>query len=181
VETLPKTLKMKKIRKAEIIYIQNGLASNKHWILSIAWLLGLKRHRYQRMTPLCNSVAKAQVKAVQARLNDSNYPTYDLESILRNVNLDEYRPTKNFEFIEGFVKGNMENFDVVAMSFGIKNTPYLDIEYAALCYFDPETKVFIRDSTSPVILTDKTDVIVALIAPLNPEKINNYLKGNKND
>lgn len=175
--TLPKSVRFKKISKSETVFVQGGLVSNRHWIISAAWLATLKRRRDLGMTALCKRVEKAQAAATLARLNDSSYPTHDLGAIVASFDLSEYRSAKALEFHYGFIRGKADQYDACIVSFGVKGTPYLDVEYAAALYFSTDTAILVKDSKSPVLLQDASGAIVAVLAPLNPDKIKEHLKG----
>lgn len=179
---LPKTCRFKKLVATEAVYIGGGFASNRHWIFNTAWLLNLPRRRDLGMINLLNRVSKAQVNAVQARLNDERYPTYDLEALVKATDLKKYRPAKCLNFELGFFKGNPNNYTAVAMSFGTNSTawtsPWVDVEYSAAFYFDADTTVMHAGPNEPVAIV-KAGEIVGLIAPLNPATLKEYVKSKK--
>lgn len=170
-KTIPKIAKFKKIDSKETLFVQNGLVSNRHWIFSTDWLLSLSRKRDLGMIGLCQRVSKALSNATLKRLKDETYPTFNLQGILDSLDMGEYRPAKSIEYRHGFVRGNPDNWDVVRMSFGLKDSPSLDIEYGAAIFFDSSTVILVGKENRPVLLQNSTGKIVAAIMPLNPEKL----------
>lgn len=184
---LPKTCRLKRIAKSETVFIQAGLASNKHWIISLAWLAGLTATRANRLTSFRKRVQAAQVHATMARLSDEKYPTYELDKIINAIDLTGYKPAA-VKFYDGFLYGDAASFDKSFCEFSSgKSRHFADIEYSALAFLDSETQVLVdtdpaRSANSPIVVM-KNGEVVAAIAPLNPKKILDQLKnkGNKHE
>lgn len=170
-KNIPKTVKFKKIGNKETLFVQNGLVSNKHWIFSTDWLLSLSRKRDLGMIGLCQRVSKALSNATMRRLKDEDYPTFNLEGVLESLDMSEYRPASRIEYHYGFVRGDSDNWDVVRMSFGVKNSPSIDVEYGAAIFFDSSTVILVGKADRPVLLQNSSGKIVAAIAALSPEKL----------
>lgn len=175
-----KELKFKRIG-SEALYLSNDFfsTSHGHYIFKASWVLQCPKNRFLGLTPLAKKITNHRVKVVSDKLAGLNVRTRDLESTLKGITLDLYRevPRETIKILKGHKKNNFtEKFYTHMLLKTEKSKTYLDVCYGAALFFDESTKIMCcPDGFRPVVLL-KNNEIVAIIAPLNPEKIEEFKK-----
>lgn len=177
----PKSLKFLKPNIEDAILSNDYFSTVQgHYILKASWVLSCPKNRYLGLSPLVNIITKYRLKLVEARVKGLETNQKDLESIVKKIDLSTYKetPRENIAFLKGYKKPNIysEDFTHISIKSGRYKT-YLDIKYAPVLFFDNTTKILEAGSGYSPILLVKDSSLVAAIAPLNREKIEeNYGK-----
>lgn len=147
---LPKTCKMKTIKRGTDIYFQGDIVATNHFMISRSFLDSIKC-KGLGFTRFKNKINKELCKTIELALKGER-PRF-LKSILSifNTSLEGYieAPRESIQFYTGLDKYE-KSMDL--LGFNIEGAPILDIEYAPLLFFNIETKIYFRGELEPIIL-----------------------------
>lgn len=156
----------KKISTSEKIYVENNFATNRVWIFNTAWL---NENKSSNNLQVRNRIAKEKLSKVTAKMqlqgNDKLFEI-GIMGVVDTIDLSEFRAVSPRESkpVQGFVKGDATQKDIVAFKIGGK--PSIDVEFFAALEWDTNVTVMVRGEKDPVVLA-KDGQIVGMIAPLN--------------
>lgn len=172
---LPKTMKFKAPNPNELT-LEAGLATNRHWILNVAWLLACPKSRTLGLTSLKTQIVKEQVRLVKHLLDDKTVHRLGAEEKLKSFDLTQYQEFSrdDIKFCKGYLNNKTSEKDIAYIKMQAKKTPnFFDIKYAACLFFDLSTKIFVPVNNDfwPLILKDASDKVVLALAPLSPNSI----------
>lgn len=146
-------------------------SSDGTFAVSLSWITGIQAApKGLRFVGFRNKVLKFVAAKIAVKLmGETHDPLKDkLANLVAEYSSpSRYSPCAKPLAFKGYVKGEKKKRDVVGFKIGEAR---LSASMASICFLDPETKIYFRASTDPVIIK-KNNKPVAFLAPLNPEKL----------